>query len=307
MSSSEPKARDANYWYAQMAAVSLRRDRDCFMRIYDHFAPRVRLYLKGLGSPEVVAEELAQEALLRLWQRAGLYDPACSSLSTWLFRIARNLHIDRVRREPCWVAMQDKPGWPDKDDASGFSSLENHVEQAELKKRIEHLPAIQARLIRTSYFEAKSRQEIADELGMPLGTVKSSLRRTFLRLQLSMSERASMNPRHHLDQAMVLSFAAGALSPEMAAVAATHREVCRLCRERLSDAERIGRSLLGQQQPAAADTARGTHLREAMLERLDEEPEIEARTSNARMQTAVADCLPRPLQPYFGQTWPAPH
>jgi len=184
MSSSETPARDADYWAAQMEAVSRRRDRDSFLRIYDHYAPRVRLYLRGIGSPEAVAEELAQEALLRLWQRASLYDPARSSLSTWLFRIARNLHIDRVRREPCWVPMDDEPGWLDRDDADEFSSAESHAAHADLQNRIERLPAVQARLIRMSYFEAKSHQEIADELGMPLGTVKSSLRRAFMRLQL---------------------------------------------------------------------------------------------------------------------------
>lgn len=190
MSSSETQARDADYWAAQMEAVARQRDRDCFMRIYDHYAPRVRLYLRGMGSPEAVAEELAQEALLRLWQRATLYDAARSSLATWLFRIARNLHIDRVRREPSWVPMEDEPGWLDKDDASGFSSAESHAEHVDLQNRIERLPAVQARLIRMSYFEAKSHQEISSELGMPLGTVKSSLRRAFLRLQLGVRGQA---------------------------------------------------------------------------------------------------------------------
>lgn len=117
-----------------------------------------------------------------------------------------------------------------------------------------------------------------------------------------------MNPRHHLDEATVLSFAAGALSPEMAAVAATHMEVCGFCRERLSDAERIGGALLGQQQPAAADTERGARLREAMLELLDEEPEAEANQTEARAPSgdaAAVDSLPRPLQPYFGRSWRA--
>ena len=153
------------------------------MRIYDHYAPRVRLYLQGIGSPDAVAEELAQEALLRLWQRASSYDAARSSVSTWLFRIARNLHIDRVRRESRWVPMDDEPASLD-DDVSEFSSAENHAEHIDLQNRIERLPATQARLIRMSYFEAKSHQEIAIELGMPLGTVKSSLRRAFQRLQL---------------------------------------------------------------------------------------------------------------------------
>jgi len=115
-----------------------------------------------------------------------------------------------------------------------------------------------------------------------------------------------MNPRHHLDEATVLSFAAGALSAEMAAVAATHMEVCQLCRERLSDAERIGGALLGQQQPAGADTARGARLREAMLDLLDEEPKIEVRQADAPVKPDnAADCLPRPLQPYFGRSWRA--
>lgn len=184
MSSIEPDAKDASYWAGQMVGVARKRDRESFMRIYDHFAPRVRLYLKGLGSPEAVAEELTQEALLRLWQRAELFDTQRGGLSTWLFRIARNLHIDRVRSEPQWVPVQDALDSMDKPEEAASSQAESYAEQADLKDRIEKLPAKQARLIRMSYFEAKSHQEIADELGMPLGTVKSSLRRAFLSLQL---------------------------------------------------------------------------------------------------------------------------
>lgn len=131
-----------------------------------------------------MAEELAQESLLRLWQRAAMYDPQQGAVSTWLFRIGRNLHIDRVRREPGWVQILEDAG-PATDDelARPFTSAEDHAEHAHLQRRIEDLPAVQARLMRMSYFEAKSHQEIADELHMPLGTVKSHLRRAFLRLQ----------------------------------------------------------------------------------------------------------------------------
>jgi RNA polymerase sigma-70 factor (ECF subfamily) len=184
MSSTEPDERNAGYWAGQMVLLARQRDRACFMRIYDHFAPRVRLYLKGLGSPEAVAEELAQEALLRLWQRAELYDAGRGGLSTWLFRIARNLHIDRVRSEPQWVPVQDALERMGDPEEAGPSQAESLAEYADLRHRIEKLPAMQARLIRMSYFEARSHQQISDELGMPLGTVKSTLRRAFLRLQL---------------------------------------------------------------------------------------------------------------------------
>ena len=173
------------YWSGQMQAVAQRRDQACFMRIYDHFAPRVRLYLRGLGTPEAVAEELAQEALLRLWQRAESYDASRSTVSTWLFRIARNLHIDRLRRENHWIAVDVEPALDCEEETEdpGFSSAESLAAHADLNERIDRLSAIQARLIRMSYFEAKSHQQIADELGMPLGTVKSAIRRAFLRLQ----------------------------------------------------------------------------------------------------------------------------
>ena len=190
MSIAEASPGEPGYWSGQMQAVARRRDQTCFMRIYDHFAPRVRLYLRGLGVRDAVAEELAQEALLRLWQRADSYDADRSTLSTWLFRIARNLHIDRLRRENQWIAVDLEPALDveTETDNPAFSSAESFAAHADLNERIERLSAIQARLIRMSYFEAKSHQQIADELGIPLGTVKSSIRRAFLRLQSGVQE-----------------------------------------------------------------------------------------------------------------------
>ena len=184
VSTPTPLTRDAHDWIADMLAVARARDRAAFMRLYDHFMPRLCLYLRGLGSPEAVAEELAQEALLRLWQRAAMYDPQQGAVSTWLFRIGRNLHIDRIRREPGWVqVLEEAAPASDEELARPFTSAEDYAEHVHLQRRIEDLPAVQARLMRMSYFEAKSHQEIADELQMPLGTVKSHLRRAFLRLQ----------------------------------------------------------------------------------------------------------------------------
>ena len=184
MSTHDPQAKTAEDWAAEVAAVASRADRDSFMRIYDHFFPRVRLYLRGQGSTEAVAEELAQEVLLRLWQRAGMFEAGRGSLATWLFRIARNLHIDRLRQERYWVALPEGVELPEEATDEAFSRAESYADHVDLARRIEKLPATQARLIRMSYFEAKTHCEIAAELGMPLGTVKSSLRRAFLKLQV---------------------------------------------------------------------------------------------------------------------------
>lgn len=168
-------------WSAELARVAESGDRDSFVHIYDHFMPRLCRYLRGLGSPGVIAEELAQESLLRLWQHAASYDPMRSAVGTWLFRIARNLHFDRLRRDANRTRFANQP----EELPTGFdaSETEEYVDCAMLRSRIESLSPVQARLIRMSYLEAKSHQEIASELNMPLGTVKSHLRRAFLRLQ----------------------------------------------------------------------------------------------------------------------------
>lgn len=183
MSSAVQPTQEPKDWSQDMASVARGRDRESFMRIYDHFMPRLCVYLRGLGVGEATAEDLAQDCLLRLWQHAERFDPARSALSTWLFRVARNLHIDRIRRERAWQHAQQVVEQAAADDPALGASAEQFADHARMRQRIHELPAIQARLVRMSYFEAKSHGEIAQALGMPLGTVKSHLRRAFLHLQ----------------------------------------------------------------------------------------------------------------------------
>lgn len=114
-----------------------------------------------------------------------------------------------------------------------------------------------------------------------------------------------MIPRHHLDPSTLISHAAGALSPEMAAVADTHLEVCAYCRRQLADAERVGGALLAQQQPGADDPARSERLRADMLARLQQPLPSSRPPADAQRARPPVDALPRPLQPYFGKSWKA--
>ena len=178
---------DARDWSAQMSAVSVQRDRASFMCIYDHFAPRLQRYLRNLGVPESMADELVQEALLTLWRKAGMFDPARASLATWLYRVARNLYIDHVRREPHWLPVQEGLDRLDHVESGRLDSQpESCLDQDILKQAIDRLPPVQAKLVRMCYLESKSHSEISAELDMPLGSVKSSLRRAFAKLQGSM-------------------------------------------------------------------------------------------------------------------------
>ena len=112
-----------------------------------------------------------------------------------------------------------------------------------------------------------------------------------------------MTPRHHLDPATVLSHAAGALSPELAAVVATHLEGCATCREAVRQAEGVGGLLINQQHAQPALETRAQALRAAMLERLETTPPAAPRIPAPTSKDP--DRIPTPLQPYFGASYRA--
>ena len=166
-------------WALCVERVAVERCRDSFMQLFDYYAPRIGTYLRQQGASQQAAEELSQEAMLSLWRKAHLYDRSKASVSTWLFRIARNVMIDQLRRER-GIAYEEEDSAAEliaDDDAPAASDA------AALRRRVTELPAVQAELIYKSYFEGKSHGEIAAETGQPLGSVKSRLRAALKRLR----------------------------------------------------------------------------------------------------------------------------
>jgi RNA polymerase sigma-70 factor (ECF subfamily) len=175
--------RDLN---ALLIAVAGRRDRSAFAALFDHFAPRVKAYLLRLGASPALAEDLAQEALLSLWRKAHMFDPAKASAATWLFTIARNLRIDTIRRErrPELSPEDFTPeGEPMADDGLALAD-----DEARLRAALKDLPADQIQVVELSFFADKPHSQIAAELGIPLGTVKSRLRLAMARLKRVLGE-----------------------------------------------------------------------------------------------------------------------
>ena len=167
-----------------LGRVAAHRDKAAFATLFAHFAPRVKAYLLRLGASSAVAEELAQEALLSVWRKAHLFDPGKASAATWLFTIARNLRIDAVRREKHpELDPEDFLPEPQAEADAALTLAENEVR---LRTALKQLPVEQIEVVQLSFFAEKPHSQIAQELGIPLGTVKSRLRLAMGRLRQAM-------------------------------------------------------------------------------------------------------------------------
>jgi RNA polymerase sigma-70 factor (ECF subfamily) len=179
-------------WEDCMAAIALNRDKQSFGELFDHFAPRVKSYLRRLGATDVLAEDLMQEVMLTVWRRAGQFDRAKAGVGTWVFTIARNKRIDALRREKrLEVDMGDPATVPEpEDDTPGPDDQVGAGELAEiLRQAIKGLPPEQAELLNMAFYDDKSHSTIAEEMNLPLGTVKSRLRLALQKLRTGLEDR----------------------------------------------------------------------------------------------------------------------
>ena len=183
----------AEYFAELTRRIAQSRDKAAFVEVFDYYAPRLKAYLMRLGTDGELAEELTQEVMITLWRKAHLFDCTKSSLATWLYRIARNRRIDVLRRDrggeldPTEPMLQPEP-LPDAD-----TEIDAHTREVRVRAALGSLPKEQRELIKLAFFDAKSHSEIADETGLPLGTVKSRIRLAFTRLRRTLEADAAVD------------------------------------------------------------------------------------------------------------------
>ncbi|MBP0048884.1 sigma-70 family RNA polymerase sigma factor [Marinobacterium sp. AK62] len=171
-------------WSACLTRLAETRDKSEFARLFGYFAPRVKSYILRLGMPDATAEEVMQEAMLLVWRKAHLFNRTKASASTWIFTLARNQSIDRMRRDKVqFYELPEEEPDPEQRDMGEHSIIAERMQEA-----IATLPEGQAQVLHLSYYEGKSHSEIAEQLGIPLGSVKSRLRLAFSKLKAHWGE-----------------------------------------------------------------------------------------------------------------------
>lgn len=168
--------------------VAERADPAAFSELYQAYGPRVKAYMMRQGADAATAEDLAQETLLTVWRKAALYAGDKGSMTTWIFTIARNLRIDRLRREVPW---QELPEWRLQEpspEAQPDQAFDQKQQQVRVQGVLAELPPDQHEVVALAYLEGLSHSEIAARLGLPLGTVKSRMRIAYQKIRAGVGD-----------------------------------------------------------------------------------------------------------------------
>lgn len=180
-------------WGALLEKVGKHQDKAAYHALFEHFAPQIKYYAisNGIASH---AEELVQEVFIAIWRRSSLYDWRKAAASTWIFTIARNQRIDMLRkmqRRSAEIAIETEDLWqiPGEHNEEPVTSLHRLTSERRIRESLSLLPQEQVTVIAKVYMEHKSHQMVADELDLPLGTVKSRVRLALNKLKVILQDQ----------------------------------------------------------------------------------------------------------------------
>ena len=173
---------------ALIRAIATQGDRSAFIRLFDFYAPRIKAQTMRFGLSPETAEDIVQDAMLAVWRRAGQFDAQRGSASAWVFTIATNARIDRLRRDKRLASARELDDEVlslavAPEEGSGFDA-------ARLAQHISKLPDEQRRMLQLSFYSEISHGDIAQRLGVPLGTVKSRIRLALSKLRQALRDEA---------------------------------------------------------------------------------------------------------------------
>ncbi|MGB0412365.1 MAG: sigma-70 family RNA polymerase sigma factor [Pikeienuella sp.] len=169
--------------------IATRRDKTAFEVLFHRYAGRIKGMLIKAGATPGEADEVAQEAMLAIWRKAHLFDPAKAGAATWIFTIARNRRIDLVRRAQRPVPDPNDPLFQPDPVAPAEADIAAAERDALVREAVAELSEDQRTAVRLAFFEGLSHPEVSERTGAPLGTIKSRLRLATKRLRVALGDQ----------------------------------------------------------------------------------------------------------------------
>ena len=167
---------------ASLIEATARRDILAFKKLYDESSPILRAMTRRWIDASTPADDVLQLAYTRIWEKADHFDRSAGGALAWMLRICRNVAIDEVRRNR---SMRANDSWAVMESADVHTGDDDLL--IDLRSSWMKLPPDQANVLTQHYFHGFSHDELARQLRLPLGTVKSRIRRALISLRDSLS------------------------------------------------------------------------------------------------------------------------
>lgn len=167
----------------ELVLLLQRRDQQAFSYLYDNYAGALNGIIYRMVEDRELAEDILQEAFLKIWNNFASYDTAKGRLFTWMLNITRNLTIDTMRSKD--YKKQDKISGDENSvsNYSGESAGADRFDGIGLRKQLTVLKPDLRKVVDLAYFKGYTQEEISGELAIPLGTVKTRMRTAILELR----------------------------------------------------------------------------------------------------------------------------
>ena len=185
---------ESHHQAAQLLAGVAAGERHAFSQLYDLYSGLLNAIAHNLLSETAEVEDVLQDVFVKIWHRSHLYDESKGNAVSWLIVITRNTSINRLRsKKRNFAAMERAAQEPGLFENAEAPNAYDHSVAAESAKNVRQalnvLPAEQQEVLNLAFFKGFTHDEIANHLSMPLGSVKSRLRRGLARMRDLISNR----------------------------------------------------------------------------------------------------------------------
>lgn len=177
---SVPLADIKTYTEAELLRGLQAHEEQAFSYLYDHYSKALFAVVLPILAQQDVAEDVLQEVFIKIWQNISAYNENKGRLYTWMLNIARNHAIDRIRSKDFNNRLKTTALPLNVNNNEDGSS---RVADVGLKKTLSNLPGESRVLLELAYFQGYTHEEIAKLLNLPLGTIKTRIRNTIIKLR----------------------------------------------------------------------------------------------------------------------------
>ncbi|QBG37306.1 sigma-70 family RNA polymerase sigma factor [Litorilituus sediminis] len=171
-------------------AVAVSRNKQAFTCLFKFFAPKILRIARGKFPVEAQANEVVQETMTNVWRKAHLFNPDKGAATTWVYTVMRNVTFDMLRKVK--ANKEDNLSediWPLAESAvSEADTYQDHLQHDKLLTVINKLPESQQEVVKGFYLMEMSQEQLAAQLNLPLGTIKSRLRLALAKLKVQLGE-----------------------------------------------------------------------------------------------------------------------